>query len=95
MKYENMVIFKDTLTEDEIESEHKILQDIINKNEGEILEHNIWGKQKLAYPIQKNEYGFYVVNQFNISKDGLKQLQRHYKYNENILRTNLLLKQRS
>ena len=42
----------------------QIMEDIgsrLEKNESKIINHIVWGKKKLAYPIKGNTYGNYIL----------------------------------
>jgi len=45
-----------------------------------------WGKKKLAYSIDKQKYGTYVLMQFSMSGDGIKELMDEFEHNSNVLR---------
>ena len=53
---------------------------LIEKNNGTLLRQDNWGKKKLAYPIDKQNYGTYVLTQFSsekINSDLLTQLEQN------------------
>jgi small subunit ribosomal protein S6 len=58
--YENLVIVKPTLTEEEIKGQLAAIDEIITANGGEIVARDEMGMRKLAYPIAKNERGFFL-----------------------------------
>ncbi len=86
-KYEIMYILHPTANI--IESVNKI-EGIILTNKGEIIEKNDWGIMKLAYPIQKQLKGHYVVLICNTDKDNITELLRINKIDKNILRILIL-----
>ena len=52
------------------------LKDIVNKfhkkledDKGKVLYVTNWGKKKLAYPIDKQKYGTYILCQYSIDGD--------------------------
>lgn len=90
MKYESMVIFRESLSDDDLEKEQEKLKETIVKAEGEVVDMDFWGKRKLAYPIQKCEYGYYIVSHFLMEATNITQINRYYKFNENIIRFNIL-----
>ena len=46
---------------------------------------NVWGKKKLAYPINKEKYGMYVLLQFKSDGSFNKELNTSLDHNANIL----------
>jgi small subunit ribosomal protein S6 len=68
---------------------HDLISDIekiINEKGGEVIFTNVMGKKRMAYPIQKQKFGSYVLIQFK--SDGLKntELSIELEHNPNILR---------
>jgi len=68
------------------------LKDLILSVESTLKElggktHNIeaWGKKKLAYPINKEKYGMYVLLQFEADGSKNKELNTTLDHNTNIL----------
>lgn len=51
-----------------------------------------WGKRKLAYEINKETEGYYVLFSFTSSKDFPAELDRVYKITDGILRSLIIKK---
>ncbi|MGD1044736.1 MAG: 30S ribosomal protein S6 [Bacteroidota bacterium] len=62
------------------------VQEVITKNNGEIMELAKWGRKRFAYPIKKKNNGFYVVCEFTSTGDLVARLERHFLLEENIIR---------
>jgi len=84
--YELMLIFDPSLEENVINEELSKITSIIEKEKGEILNKDIWGLKKLAYPIKRQDNGFYAVLYFNSDAMVLSELDRLNKINDKILR---------
>ncbi len=84
--YENLVIVKPTLTQEELEQELKAVEEVITSNGGEIAATDKMGMRKLAYPIQKNERGFYYVVYYTVAPSAINEIERRFRINENLLR---------
>ena len=85
--YEVVYIFKSSLTTEEIEGRlegyhGKILA--VDGSEITAVEH--WGKRQLAYPIDRNDNGYYVVTQFTASPAVLPDFERVLKLDDDLLR---------
>ncbi len=85
-KYENLVIVKPTLTAEEIQSSIKAIEEVIISNGGEIATTNSMGMRKLAYPIEKNERGFYHVIYHTTAPSAITEIERRFRLNEELLR---------
>jgi len=85
--YEVVYIFKSSLTTEEIEGRLEGYHAKIFAAEGsEITAVEHWGKRQLAYPIDRNDNGYYVVTQFTASPTVLPDFERVLKLDEDLLR---------
>lgn len=89
-KYESMYIVSPVLSADEVDKEQEKVLKVIDDFEGELIETDNWGKKNLAYEIQKHKEGYYLINYFNMDTQQIKELERHYRINESIIRYNIL-----
>lgn len=69
------------------------VDDIIKEVEGHIskfssvINHRVWGKKRLAYPIEQHKYGIYILLQFESDKSGeLVAFENFMKLNNSVLR---------
>ncbi|WP_321778966.1 30S ribosomal protein S6 [Sulfurimonas sp.] len=85
-KYENLVIVKPTFTAEEIQASIKAIEEIITSNGGEIATTDSMGMRKLAYPIDKNERGYYHVIYYSIAPSAITEIERRFRINEDLLR---------
>jgi small subunit ribosomal protein S6 len=84
--YETTFIVNASLDDPQIDAIIDKVQEVIIKNNGEIMELAKWGRKRFAYPIKKKNNGFYVVFEFNASGDLIARLERHFLLEENIIR---------
>ncbi len=84
--YENLVIVKPTLTAEEIQASIKAIEEVITSNGGEIATTDSMGMRKLAYPIDKNERGFYHVIYYTVAPSAISEIERRFRLNEELLR---------
>lgn len=84
--YESVVIINATLDDEQINSIVKTIQSLITDNGGEINEVDVWGRKRLAYPIEKAKSGFYVVYRFTSNPEFISKLERMYRLDENVIR---------
>ena len=84
--YENLVIVKPTLTAEEIQANIKAIEEVITSNGGEIAATDAMGMRKLAYPIEKNERGYYQVIYYSAAPSAIAEIERRFRINEELLR---------
>lgn len=85
--YETILITKVDLPE---EGFNGILEKCTNvikgEGKGEILLQDDWGNAKIAYPINKEPRGKWTYLRFKSSPEGIDEMHRNLKINENVLR---------
>lgn len=90
-KYEGMFIVKSELSEEEKKTLCSQIADIIAKNNGKVLDANIWSeKRKLCFRIRKYQEGMYYLVNFNLEASAITKIKYAFKLNEDILRVMIL-----
>ena len=84
-KYESVIIINPNVDEEGIKGLVQKLTDLIN-NDGKVEKVDELGKKKLAYEIQKNKEGYYVVFNFEANPDSIKELERVYRITDDIIK---------
>jgi small subunit ribosomal protein S6 len=59
---------------------------IIEKYQGDVLIHDDWGKRRLAYPIQRSQYGRYVYFNYMGPNSLVSELERNLRIDDSFLR---------
>jgi len=84
--YENLVVVKPTLTAEEIQASINAIEEVITSNGGEIAARDAMGMRKLAYPIERNERGYYHVIYYTATPSAISEIERRFRINEDLLR---------
>ncbi|MCM1116844.1 MAG: 30S ribosomal protein S6 [Pseudoflavonifractor sp.] len=58
----------------------------LTDNGAEIVNTEMWGQRKLAYPIQKKSTGYYNLVEFDGEPTLVKKLETAFRRDENVLR---------
>jgi small subunit ribosomal protein S6 len=53
---------------------------------GQIINEDIWGKKRLAYPIAKQNYGIYIILSANLKPSSVAELENLLKLTEEVIR---------
>jgi small subunit ribosomal protein S6 len=85
--YETIFIIQPELSEEDAEGHIKRVESLITRLGGEILKTERWGKKRLAYEINKQRYGYYVLLRLRGDSAVLPELERHYRLTEGIIRS--------
>ncbi len=84
-KYENVIIISTKLKEENIKTVVEKFKSIISQN-ATLLEVQEWGKRKLAYPINYESEGYYVLFKFESGLNFPGELNRQYKIDDAVVR---------
>jgi len=84
-KYELMYIIRPDIETEAVEAAVAKFQGIIN-NGGEIAKHDVMGKRRLAYEINKFREGTYVLVKFNGTSDIVNELDRVLRISDEVIR---------
>jgi len=84
--YETSYIINGNFDDAQVEAIIVKAQELITKNGGEIVTHVRWGRKRFAYPIRHKNNGFYVNIEFNAYPSFIKEFERFFHLEENIVR---------
>ena len=84
--YESVVIVRSTLSEEEINAVLAKIREMIEKAGGTVLQAEGWGKRRLAYEIQREKKGAYLLFRFQADGKLIAQLEHQYRLDETILK---------
>jgi small subunit ribosomal protein S6 len=84
--YETLFIIKPTLTEEETAKQISAVQNSVTELGGEVVATNDMGLRKLAYEIDKNPRGYYVVVYHKSNPSSIAEIERRLRYNEEVLK---------
>jgi len=84
--YELLFIIKPTLTEEETAKQIEAVKENIAELGGEVVAVNELGMRKLAYEINKNPRGYYVVVYHKSNGSAIAEIERKLRYNEDVLK---------
>jgi small subunit ribosomal protein S6 len=84
--YETMYILRPDIPEEEVEGHITKYRDLVTEAGAEVLDCQMRGKRRLAYPIAKHREGIYV--QLNHNGDGqqVATLERAMRLSEDVIR---------
>ncbi len=85
-KYEIMYILRSNLDQEAIKAEVEAAKNIITSNNSKVVEVKEWGLRELAYEIEHNKKGYYVVMDVEATKEAINEFNRIAGYSEKIIR---------
>lgn len=84
--YELLYLVAASYSEDELEPVKQKVREAITKVEGNITFEEDFGQKKLAYPVDKNHQGYYLLAEFDLDGQNLAGLDKDLKLTNELLR---------
>lgn len=84
-KYESVIIISIKLAEEEIKSVVEKFKNLISEH-AVLLDVQEWGKRKLAYPVNHDDEGYYVLFNFESDHSFPAEFGRQCKIDDSVVR---------
>ena len=84
--YETMYILRPDIPEEEVDSHLKKYSEILEKSGTEVLDSQMRGKRRLAYPIAKHKEGIYVQLSHKGNGQQVGTLEKAMRLSEDVIR---------
>ena len=84
--YETMYILRPDIPEEEVDNHLKKYSEILEKAETEVLDSQMRGKRRLAYPIAKHKEGIYVQLSHRGDGQQIAILEKAMRLSEDVIR---------
>ena len=84
--YETLFVVKATLTDEETAAQIAKIKAVLEKEGAELIATDDMGMRKLAYPVQKNDRGYYTVLFYKGEGTVINELERNLKINEDVIK---------
>ncbi|HEY7711157.1 MAG TPA: 30S ribosomal protein S6 [Candidatus Entotheonella sp.] len=84
--YETIFVLHPDLTDEDVNAGVQNTVALLESHGSEIIRTERGGKRRLAYPVEKQRYGFYSLIHFHGTNEALSELERMYRLNERVLR---------
>ena len=84
--YETMYILRPDIPEEEVDSHIKKYSEILEKSGTKVLDSQMRGKRRLAYPIAKHKEGIYVQLSHKGNGQQVATLERAMRLSEDVIR---------
>ena len=84
--YETMYILRPDIPEEEVDSHLKKYSELLEKSGTEVLDSQMRGKRRLAYPIAKHKEGIYVQLSHKGNGQQVATLEKAMRLSEDVIR---------
>ena len=85
--YETLYIVNPSFEKERLNKIIETINDEFDKNKVKVINHYVWGKKRLAYPILNHKYGTYIMIHFeSVERQFLMKLGMFLKLNTSVIR---------
>ncbi|MCA6073649.1 30S ribosomal protein S6 [Fulvivirga sedimenti] len=84
--YETVFILNPVLSEEQMKDAVKKFIKVLTDHKAEIINEELWGLRKLAYPIQHKSTGFYNLVEYKATPDTIAALETEFRRDEAVMR---------
>ncbi|MFO8240961.1 MAG: 30S ribosomal protein S6 [Dissulfuribacterales bacterium] len=84
--YETFYLLHPDLSDEERTAVSEKLKQIIISGDGQLVKIDPWPLQKLAYRVQKQTQGYYVVMEYGASAESIIEITRRLRLDEGVLK---------
>jgi small subunit ribosomal protein S6 len=84
--YEITYILNPSLEEEQLTRLQEKYTEYVTKNGGEIINVENWGKRRLAYEVNGNTEGVYIVMKFSSKTQVAEELRRDFKISDDVVK---------
>jgi small subunit ribosomal protein S6 len=84
--YENLFIVKPDATEEEIDSLIEQMSKNITTTGGTVDKVDKWGKRRLAYRVEKQREGYYVLLTFTADSQAVREFERRMRVQDSVIK---------
>lgn len=85
-QYELTYVISGVVQQNQVDDIVRKINHLIESNDGDVLEVDEWGNQRLAYEIDRKRSGYYVNMYFKAPGSLIDRLERELQINDDVLR---------
>ena len=84
--YEELFIVRPNATDEEIDPLVEQVSQVITSRGGAVDKSDKWGVRKLAYRLQKQSEGYYILLQFSATPETVKEVERRLRVSDLVMK---------
>ncbi|HKK30475.1 MAG TPA: 30S ribosomal protein S6 [Alphaproteobacteria bacterium] len=84
--YETVFIVRQDMSPSQVEAMADSYAEVLSQYEGSVIKREMWGLRNLAFRINKNRKGHYVMMHIDTPPAGLNEIERQMRLSEDVLR---------
>ncbi|HAE02313.1 MAG TPA: 30S ribosomal protein S6, partial [Rhodospirillaceae bacterium] len=84
--YETVLIARQDVSAAQVETIADMAQEILTEAGGSIARREYWGLRSLAFRMNKNRKGHYVLMNYDVGSDAVVEMERRLRLHDDVLR---------
>ncbi len=84
--YESLYVLKPSLTDEEIEKSIQKMRGTLERAGATVTRAELWGKKKLAYEVQHERRGTYILLQYEGGGAAVSELERTFRIDDTVMK---------
>ena len=84
--YEMVYVLRPTIPDEDVEQAVARINGVITSRGGSIEHVDVWGRRRLAYPLQDYREGIYVLTNFASPPQATKDIESQLRINDDVMR---------
>jgi len=84
--YENLLIVSERCAQEQVDAITEKATEVLKSAGAEVAETRPWGRRRLAYPIERNQHGHYVILKFASDGAAVAELESALRLEDDVLR---------
>jgi small subunit ribosomal protein S6 len=90
--YETLLLVQTDSTEAKIKVLENAISEALKKADGKPVSFEKWGKYKLAYPVNKQNYGLYILSRYELPDDNASKFFKDFDINVKVRLSEFLMR---
>jgi small subunit ribosomal protein S6 len=84
--YEELFILRPDVSEEQTDSVVDLIRNTVTGAKGAVDKVEKWGVRRLAYRVEKQNEGFYVLIQFSADPEAVREIERRLRVNDLVIK---------
>lgn len=85
-QYEMVYVLRPTIPDDAVDQMVERVNSVITSRGGTVEKVDLWGRRRLAYPLEDHREGIYVLTNFACPPKATKEIEGQLRITEEVLR---------
>lgn len=85
-RYETLILLSPSMGPEQITAFKSKVEGIVENGQGAIVRFEEWGRRRLAYPVNKETHGYYILWDYRAEPPAAAEIERNCKIDEKVFK---------